>query len=494
MKALKKIGNLIRYLFGILFIIAAFGFFEESVPTAIFSLLFGISLLPIAWKFTNKKKKIFKIAPIILPIILFIATAFVMPETEDSASETQIAAEETSKAEDKEQLKVESDNNDDKEQAEVDEDSTSSPVKEKEDDAEAKVESESTYDMTVHFLDVGQGLSVFVQSNGQNLIYDGGDTDDSSFVVAYLKDQGVSTIDYLISSHYDSDHVAGLIGCLNTFDVKNVICSDYVHDSQLYTSFVNNVVAKNLEMKHPSVGTEFSFGTGNFTILAPSIIGNDSNNNSVAIKLTNGENSFIFTGDAESSSESDMCNSGIDLSCDVLVLGHHGSATATSYDFLQKTIPEFAVISCGTDNQYGHPDKDTMDKLESMNIQVYRTDKQGTITVKSDGIHMKWNAEPCNDYSAGDKNDTGTQPQQQEQLQQETANTIQNTQESQPSVSTTNTEVQEIPGATEQVWVSATGEKYHNKNNCGRMNPSKSRQMSRSEAEALGLEPCSKCY
>ena len=286
MKALKKIGNLIRYLFGILFIIAAFGLFEESVPTAIFSLLFGISLLPIAWKFTNKKKKIFKIAPIILPIILFIATAFVMPETEDSASATQIAAEETSKAEDKEQLKAESDNNDDKEQAEVDEDFTSSPVKEKEDDAEVKVESESTYDMTVHFLDVGQGLSVFVQSNGQNLIYDGGDTDDSSFVVAYLKNQGVSTIDYLISSHYDSDHVAGLIGCLNAFDVKNVICSDYVHDSQLYTSFINNVAAKNLEMKHPSVGTEFSFGTGNFTILAPSIIGNDSNNNSVALNLS----------------------------------------------------------------------------------------------------------------------------------------------------------------------------------------------------------------
>ena len=106
MKALKKIGNLTRYIFGILFIIAAFGFFEESVPTAIFSLLFGISLLPIAWKFTNKKKKIFKIAPIILPIILFIATAFVMPETEDSVSATQIATEETSNPkEDEEQLK-----------------------------------------------------------------------------------------------------------------------------------------------------------------------------------------------------------------------------------------------------------------------------------------------------------------------------------------------------------------------------------------------------
>ena len=96
-------------------------------------------------------------------------------------------------------------------------------------------------DMTVHFLDVGQGLSIFVQSEGQNLIYDGGDRDTSSFVVAYLKEHGVTTLDYLISSHYDSDHVYGLIGCLNAFEVKNVISSDYVHDSETYESFVNAV-------------------------------------------------------------------------------------------------------------------------------------------------------------------------------------------------------------------------------------------------------------
>ena len=117
-------------------------------------------------------------------------------------------------------------------------------------------------------------------------------------------------------------------------------------------------------MQHPAVGTEFSFGTGSFQILAPATIDpDDSNKNSVAIKLTNGDNSFIFTGDAESTSEAAMCASGIDLSCDVLVPGHHGSATATSWDFLQATVPEYAVISCGNDNQYGHPAKDVMDKL-----------------------------------------------------------------------------------------------------------------------------------
>ena len=362
-------------------------------------------------------------------------------------------------------------------------------VEEQEDIAE-----ESQYDMTVHFLDVGQGLSILAQSDDQTLIYDGGDSDKSSFVVAYLKEQGVTDIDYLISSHYDSDHVNGLIGCLNTFDVENVICSDYVHDSDTYQSFINTAQSKGLELQHPAVGTSFTFGTGSFEILAPSEIDqNDSNDNSVAIKLTNGDNSFIFTGDAESSSESAMCASGINLDCDVLVPGHHGSATATSWEFLESTVPEYAVISCGTDNQYGHPDKDTMDKLQSMDIQVFRTDKQGTITVTSDGSNLTWSTDPCNDYTPGAIEDTGTQPQEQAQEQTQNTQTQQTTQPEQTAPSTSQT-VEEVPGSTEQVWVSATGSKYHNKPDCGNMNPDNARQMTRIEAEAMGLEACKKCY
>lgn len=352
------------------------------------------------------------------------------------------------------------------------------------------VEEPQSYDMTVHFLDVGQGLSILAQSDDQTLIYDGGDSDKSSFVVAYLKEQGVTDIDYLISSHYDSDHVNGLIGCLNAFDVENVICSDYVHDSDTYQSFISTAQSKGLELQHPAVGTAFTFGTGSFEILAPSEIDqNDSNGNSVAIKLTNGNNSFIFTGDAESSSESAMCASGINLDCDVLVPGHHGSATATSWEFLEKTVPEYAVISCGVDNQYGHPDKDTMDKLQSMDIQVFRTDKQDTITVTSDGTDLTWSTDPCNDYTPGDVNDTGAQPQEPAQDTQ----SQQVTQPEQTAPSTSQT-VEEVPGSTEQVWVSATGSKYHNKPDCGNMNPDNARQMTRIEAEAMGLEACKKCY
>ena len=355
-------------------------------------------------------------------------------------------------------------------------------------------------EMKVHFLDVGQGLSILVQSEGKNLIYDGGDRKTSRFVVSYLKEQGVTKIDYLISSHYDADHMAGLIGCLNAFDVKYVISSNYVHNSKLYKSFVKAVKADGLKMKHPAVGKTYKFGSGSFEILAPKKIeAKGSNNNSVAIKLVNGGNSFVFTGDAEHESEAVMCSSGIDLSCDVLVPGHHGSATATSWDFLQKTVPEYAVISCGRDNKYGHPDKDTMDKLQSMEIQVYRTDKQGTVVVTSDGKNLNWSVAPCNDYTPGDESDQGTQSTAEMQNSQSTVQSAGQrvqTQQTQQSAGSAPAVQQSAPQTTEgdHVWVSATGTKYHKTNHCGNMNPDTAKEETRAEAEAQGLEPCKKCY
>lgn len=272
------------------------------------------------------------------------------------------------------------------------------------DESEVSEKADSVVDgeMAVHFLDVGQGLSIFVQCDGQNLIYDGGDKSTSSAVVAYLKNMGVETIDYLISSHYDSDHVSGLIGCLNAFEVTNVISADYVHESKTYESFIVTVEEKGLEMQHPAVGTEYEFGSGKFMILAPEEFDDDeSNENSVVIKLIHGENSFLITGDAEYHSEEAMCHSGLDLECDVLVPGHHGSATATTWDFLMKAVPEYAVISCGEGNSYGHPHEETMEKLESAEVQVYRTDIQGYISVVSDGRTLDWSQEPCNDYTPG---------------------------------------------------------------------------------------------
>lgn len=347
----------------------------------------------------------------------------------------------------------------------------------------AQDKNEQAGDMAVHFLDVGQGLSVLIQSGGENLLYDGGDRSASSFVVSYLQKQQITNIDYLISSHYDADHVSGLIGCLNTFSVSNVIGADYVHDSDLYTSFMDSVAAQGLEVQHPEAGTAFDFGTGQFTVLSPSETdANDSNANSVAIKLMNGDNSFIITGDAENQSEADMISSGIDLECDVLCVGHHGSASSTSWDFLQAAVPEYAVISCGKDNQYGHPDADTMDKLYSMEIEVFRTDKQGTVVAVSDGTDITWNVSPCNDYSPGSDSDTGTEA-------AGSSSDLFSTGAVEESPSAEETQTQ---GAA--AWLSATGSKYHSIPDCGRMDPNKATQTTEAEAQAQGYEACSKCW
>lgn len=256
--------------------------------------------------------------------------------------------------------------------------------------------------MQVHFLDVEQGLSILVQLGDEVLIYDGGDRDTSSFVVSYIQDLGITEIDYMISSHYDSDHMAGLIGCLNAFDVKNVIGSNYKHDSKLYTSFMTAVKEEGLKMQYPEVGTTYAFGEAEITILAPKEIGKDSNANSVAIKLSYGESDFVFTGDADYGSERDMVASGIDLDCEVYSLAHHGSSSGNSSLFLEKTTPEWAVISCKKGNNYGHPHVEVVELLEAMEIEVFRSDVQGTVIATTDGQTITWSEEPCNDYSDGE--------------------------------------------------------------------------------------------
>lgn len=332
--------------------------------------------------------------------------------------------------------------------------------------------------MAVHFIDVGQGLSILVQSGGQNLLYDGGDQEHADNVVSYLQQQNVQNIDYMISSHYDEDHVSGLTDCLNNFSVSNVIGSDYIQDSATYTEFMDTVSSKGLEIQYPSVGTSYNFGTGNFTILAPDGINqNDSNNNSVVIKLNDGENSFIFTGDAEETSEQDMIKPGVDLDCDVLCLGHHGSSSSTSWDFLEATTPEYAVISCGLNNQYGHPSAETLDRLSDMDIPVFRTDEQGTIIVQSDGTSIIWNVSPYEEASQSTSSVS-------------TPKTSNSTSESTGIVNTT----PEPTTNSATVWLSATGTKYHRIPDCGNMNPDNARQVSQSEAEAQGYTACSKCF
>lgn len=263
----------------------------------------------------------------------------------------------------------------------------------------------------LHFIDVGQGLSVLIESDGHFLLFDGGDRKASSLVVSYLQDQGVETLDYVIASHYDADHLNGVVGALNAFQVSQVLAPDYEADTKVFQSFQSAIKEKEIPLSHPAPGDSFTLGNASFTVLAPQDKSyQNANDYSIAVRLTAGDMSFLITGDAEVESEAEMVRSGLPLESTVYVAGHHGSASSSSWDFLQKAVPEYTVISCGAGNSYGHPHVETMEKLEAMEIPVFRTDIQGTITVSTDGTSLTWSAEPCNDYSSGDPNDKPARP------------------------------------------------------------------------------------
>ena len=251
---------------------------------------------------------------------------------------------------------------------------------------------------------------------------------------------------------------------------------------------MNTATAHAIIVEYPSVGDTYEFGTGSFTVMAPDGISQNSNDNSVVIRLVNGNDSFMFMGDAEETSEQDMISTGMNLDCDVLSLGHHGSASSTSWDLLEASTPSWAVISCGQDNSYGHPAASTMEKLRDMNIPVYRTDDQGTIIALSDGDTISWNQEPCNDYTAGDA--------KQQSANSDTSQAAQYSSEDTASAPAVETETPDTSSDTQgrTVWISATGSKYHSRPDCGNMNPNKATQETEAQALSQGYEACKKCW
>lgn len=257
-------------------------------------------------------------------------------------------------------------------------------------------EPEAEGDLTVTFLDVGQGNAVLVESEGEYMLIDGGDREYSSFVVSYLKNAGVTELSYVISSHYDADHLNGVVGALNAFPCETVLAADYVTDTRVYDSFCEAVAEQGISLVYPSVGDVYEFGDAEFTVVCPdSYDYADVNDDSVGIRLVHGENSFLICGDAGKASEDAMLESGVLLDSDVYLASHHGSDGSSTAEFLEAVSPETVVISVGADNSYGHPSERVLEDVMAVGAEIYRTDLQGTVTVTSDGEQLFWNTEPA---------------------------------------------------------------------------------------------------
>ncbi len=271
-----------------------------------------------------------------------------------------------------------------------------------------------TADMEVHFIDVGQGDATLVKADGQYMLIDAGDNEKGSAVQLYLQKQGVEKLDYLVLTHTDADHIGGADVIVTKFDIDTVFMGDFEKDNKTYEELMNAFADKGLSYTTPEVGRKYKLGNAAFTIAAPNKTYNDSNNNSIAFVLENGDHTFLFTGDCEEEAEKDILENGLELACDVYKLGHHGSNTSSSKAFLEAVAPTYGVISCAEGNSYGYPHAEPMNYLRAMGVQMFRTDEQGSVVAYSDGKEITWNCAPSETWQVGERTQNSTEEVQME--------------------------------------------------------------------------------
>ncbi len=239
--------------------------------------------------------------------------------------------------------------------------------------------------LEVHFIDVGQADAALVLCEGKAMLIDGGNVADSNLIYAYLKKHNVTHLDYIVCTHAHEDHVGGLSGALNYATVGTAYAPVTNYDSDAFRNFVKNLSKRGKNITVPSAGQTFSLGNAKITIVGPVRASDEPNNTSIVLRMVYGETSFLFTGDAELDEERDILDRGYALESTVLKVGHHGSETSTSYRFLREIMPDYAVISVGKGNSYGHPTDAVLSRLRDADVKVYRTDLQGDVICKSNG-------------------------------------------------------------------------------------------------------------
>lgn len=349
-------------------------------------------------------------------------------------------------------------------------------------------------EMKVHFIDVGQGDSTLITCGDHSMLIDTGDDSKGTTIQNYLKKQKVENLDYLILTHPDADHIGGAPVIITKFNINKVFMSDYEKDNKTYQKLIQALDNKQLKYSTPKVGSQYFLGTAKITILAPNAEYDNPNDSSIALSIQNGNNKFLFTGDASESAEEDIVKNNDDISADVYKAGHHGSKYSTSKDFFKAVNPKYAVISCGEDNSYGHPHAETLNTFRTNGVSVYRTDEDGTIIATSDGKKITFNVPASETWKAGEA--TGS-----ELNANETAY-ISPQSQSQNEKSTNVTEEPSIDAdsrvTTENTYILNTNTKKFHYPACSSVDQmaEKNKQVysgSRDEIITMGYEPCKRC-
>lgn len=244
---------------------------------------------------------------------------------------------------------------------------------------------------SVRYIDVGQADAALVECDGRYMLIDGGNKGDSDVIYTVLNNGGIELLDIVVASHVHEDHIGGLPAALVRADADLILCPTAEYDSDEFMDFRKYALQRCPKITVPQPGDTYVLGSATVTVLG--VNSADSiNDTSIVLKVQYGETSFLFTGDAEEPAEQTIMTSGQDLSATVLKVGHHGSSTSSTAKFLDEVDPDYAVISVGKNNSYGHPAEETLQKLADRSIQVYRTDQMGDILCTSDGqtVSFTW--------------------------------------------------------------------------------------------------------
>lgn len=339
----------------------------------------------------------------------------------------------------------------------------------------------------IHFIDTGNSDSILIKEGTKAILIDGADNDDEKSLVDYIKAQGITELEYVIATHPHADHIGALDSVIQNFPINYLFVANGDAETQTYKDFIQAAMDKNLTPSVPLEDKKFMLEESYFEVFNTNG-GKDANEQSLVVLYTNGQDKLLLTGDAEQGTEAEILPKMPKV--DILKVGHHGSHSSTTDAFLERVAPEYAIITVGTNNKYGHPHIETVDKLKKANIEVHRTDECSDIIFYSTGKGVHTECAPGSYNRGTTSSDTSSSSPTAEvsKPKKPTPST-----QAVPAEASGNAASHLAGPSTKIVYWTPSGKSYHTTQDCSTLSRSKT-ILSGTLAESGKSDPCNQCY